>query len=153
MKNYWLIKSEPSAYSIDDLAKDKQTLWTGVRNYQARNFMRDSMKSGDLVLFYHSSAGVVGVVGVAEISGSSMFDMTALNKRDDHFDPKATKENPIWYAAQIKFKKKLAKPVTLPQIKFNPKLRGIRVAAPGSRLSVQPVSETHYKEILTMAGL
>ena len=153
MKNYWLLKSEPSCYSIDDLANDKQTLWTGVRNYQARNFMRDGMKSGDLALFYHSSAEVTGVVGIAEISGPSVSDMTALDKKDDHFDPKATKENSIWYAAQIKFKKKLEKPVTLYQIKFNPRLKGVMLAAPGSRLSVQPVSEAHYKEILAMAEL
>ncbi len=151
MQNYWLIKSEPTCYSIDDLARDRQTLWTGVRNYQARNFMRDEMKPGDLALFYHSSTEVIGVVGVAEISGPSVFDKTALDKKDDHFDPKATRQDPIWYAAQIKFKRKLAKPVTLVQIKFNPKLKGIMVAATGSRLSVQPVSEAHYKEIIAMA--
>jgi predicted RNA-binding protein with PUA-like domain len=153
MRNYWLLKSEPSCYSIDDFAKDKQTLWTGIRNYQARNFMRDGMKPGDMALFYHSSADVIGVVGVAEISGPSVPDTTALNKKDDHYDPKATKENPIWYAAQVTFKKKFKEAVTLPQIKFNPRLKGIMVAATGSRLSVQPVSEVHYIEILKMAEI
>ena len=150
MKKYWLLKSEPTCYSIDDLAKDKETLWTGVRNYQARNFMRDDMKAGDLVLFYHSSTLVPAVVGIAEISGPSLPDVTALDKKDDHYDPKITKEKNVWYAAQVKFKKKLKNPVTLNQIKFNPKLDGIILAATGSRLSVQPVSETHYKEIIKL---
>ena len=108
------------------------------------------MKVGDLVLFYHSSILVPGVVGIVEISGPSLPDETALDKKDDHYDHKMTKENNIWYAAQVKFKKKLKNPVTLNQIKFNPMLKDIMLVAPGSRLSVQPVSETHYKEIIKL---
>jgi predicted RNA-binding protein with PUA-like domain len=152
MKKYWLLKSEPTCYSIDDLARDTETLWTGVRNYQARNFMRDGMKAGDLVLFYHSSIPEPAVVGIAEISGPSLPDATALDKNDDHYDSKMTKGHNVWYAAQVRFKKKLEKLVTLTQIKFNPKLEGMVLTAPGSRLSVQPVSETHYKEIIRMGG-
>jgi predicted RNA-binding protein with PUA-like domain len=151
MKKYWLLKSEPSCYSIDDLAKDKETFWTGIRNYQARNFLRE-MKAGDLALFYHSSEKPYGVFGVAKIAAEAEPDTTALDKKDDHYDPKATKENPIWYAPKVAFSKKFKNPVTLDAIKFNPKLEGIAVAARGSRLSVQPVSETHFKVIMEMAA-
>ncbi|HVS79925.1 MAG TPA: EVE domain-containing protein [Candidatus Paceibacterota bacterium] len=151
MKKYWLLKSEPSCYSIDDLAKDKTALWTGVRNFQARNFLRD-MKVGDLVLFYHSSEPPMGVFGVAKIAAEAVPDTTALDKEDDHYDPKATKENPIWFAPKVAFSKKFKSPVTLSAIKFNPKLEGIMVAAQGSRLSVQPVSKEHFEEIVKMSS-
>lgn len=148
MKKYWLLKSEPTCYSIDDIAKDKKTAWTGIRNYQARNFLRDEMKPGDMALFYHSSTEPAGVYGVVKIVREGYPDATALDKKDDHYDPKSTKENPIWYAVDVEFLKKLKEPVTLNQIKFEPRLEGIMVAARGSRLSVQPVSEEHFKRIV-----
>ena len=148
--NYWLIKSEPSCYSIDDLKKDKKALWTGVRNYQARNYMRDQMKIGDLVLFYHSSSNPVGVVGIAKVVRESEADLTALDKKDDHYDPKSTKEKPIWSAVTIGFVKKLPQIVTLDQIKFEPTLKGVMVAARGSRLSIQPLTKQHFDIIVNL---
>src|SRR5437868_5820727 len=103
--NYWLLKSEPDCYSIDDFKKDKKTSWTGIRNYQARNFLK-SMEIGDLALFYHSggnSKELPGVAGVAKITGKAHPDSTALNKKDDHYDPKASKENPIWFAPDVAY--------------------------------------------------
>ena len=149
MKKYWLLKSEPSAYSIDDLAKDKRADWTGIRNYQARNFIRDEMNAGDLALIYHSGSDI-GVYGVAKILGKAHGDPTALDKKDSHYDPKSTKEEPIWYSVDILFEKKFKHPVGLGQIKIDPQLLGIMVAARGSRLSVQPLSEAHFRHILEL---
>lgn len=150
--NYWLVKSEESCYSIDDLKKDKKTSWTGIRNYQARNFMRDAMKIGDLVLFYHSSSDPTGVVGISKVASSAYGDMTSLDKKDDHYDPKSTKEKPIWVGFDLAFVQKLKNPVTLTQIKFDSKLEGIMVSKVGSRLSVQPVSKAHFNRILQLGG-
>jgi predicted RNA-binding protein with PUA-like domain len=149
--NYWLIKSEGSCYSINDLQKDKKIAWTGIRNYQARNFMRDNMKVGDLALFYHSSSEPTGVYGIAKVISKSHTDETALDKKDEHYDPKSTKENPIWMCVDMAFVKKFKEPVTLSEIKIDPKLEGIMVAQKGSRLSIQPVSEKHFKYIEYLA--
>jgi predicted RNA-binding protein with PUA-like domain len=146
---YWLIKSEPTCYSIDDLKRDKKTTWSGVRNYQARNFMQ-AMKKGDEALFYHSSADVIGAVGVTRVVAEAYADKTALDKKDDHYDPKATPEKPIWANVDFAFVQKVKTPVTLSQIKFDPALAGIMVAERGSRLSVQPVSEKHFKRIMEL---
>lgn len=151
--NYWLIKSEASCYSIDDLKRDQKTAWTGVRNYQARNFMR-AMRPGDRVLFYHSSGTSdmpTGVYGLARVAAAAHTDETQFDKHDDHYDPKSTREKPIWECADMAFVKKFKNPVTLTQIKFEPALSGIMVAQHGSRLSVQPVSENHYQQIVSMA--
>ncbi len=144
--NYWLLKTEPSAYSIDDLKRDKTTAWEGVRNYQARNFMQQ-MKKGDLCLFYHSSTEPVGVFGVAKVTKEAYPDASQFNKKDSHFDPKATKEKPIWFCPDITFVKKFKEPFLLTHIKADHALRGIMVAQQGSRLSVQPVSEMHFTYI------
>lgn len=144
--NYWLIKSEPDCYSIDDLKRDKKTSWTGVRNYQARNFIK-TMSKGDLVLFYHSGANPPAIAGICKVASTPYGDMTALNKNDDHFDPKSTKENPIWSAVDMEYVKTFTEPFTLPQIKNNPKLADMIVAQQGSRLSIMPVSEKHFKLI------
>jgi predicted RNA-binding protein with PUA-like domain len=144
--NYWLFKSEGSSYNIDDLKKDQQTSWTGVRNYQARNFMMKDVKVNDVVLFYHSggdSKHPSGIYGLAKVCTRVHVDETQYDKKDDHFDSKATKEKPIWYCVGIKFVKKLTSPITLTQIKFDPKLEGMQVREVGSRLSVQPVSLRH----------
>ena len=143
---YWLMKSEPTAYSIDDLKRDKRTAWEGVRNYQARNFMKQ-MQAGDRVLFYHSSSNPMGVLGTAKVVEAAHADQSQFDKKDSHFDPKATKEKPIWYCVDIVFVEKFAQPVLLGAIKADAALRGIMVAAPGSRLSVQPVSEKHFNVI------
>lgn len=148
--NYWLLKSEPSAYSIDDLKRDRRTAWEGVRNYQARNFMKE-MKVGDLALFYHSGSGPIGAYGIAKIVKEAHADESQFNKKDSHFDPKATRAKPIWYCVDAAFVEKFAEPVPLGSIKANPDLRGIMLAAPGSRLSVQPVSKKHFDHIRHMA--
>jgi len=145
--NYWLIKSEPTVYSIDDLRQDKKTSWTGIRNYQARNFIRDQMKKGDLCLFYHSSSEVKGIFGIAKVASNPHADLSAFNKKDSHYDPKSTKENPIWYAVDVQFVKKFKKPITLGELKLGMELDGMMVRNKGARLSVLPVSEKHYNII------
>jgi predicted RNA-binding protein with PUA-like domain len=151
---YWLLKSERDCYSIDefknDTEKKQKVPWTGIRNYQARNFMRDQMKVGDKFFFYHSGKDPE-IVGIGKITGVAHPDLTAFDKNDDHYDPKSTKENPIWMCVDVSFVKKLSKPVLLAAIKFEPALKGIMVAQQGSRLSVQPVSENHFNKIVEMA--
>ncbi|HEV8666523.1 MAG TPA: EVE domain-containing protein [Candidatus Paceibacterota bacterium] len=144
--NYWLLKSEPAGYSIDDLKKDKKTAWSGVRNYQARNFMMQ-MEKGDLCLFYHSGKEVA-VVGVAKVVTKATPDETQFDKKSHYFEPRATKEKPVWFCPEVAFVKKFKTPVPLGAIKADPKLKGIPVAAQGSRLSVQPVSEKHFNYIV-----
>lgn len=148
--NHWLMKSEPGCYSLDDLKRDKKTAWTGVRNYQARNFMRDEMKIGDLVLFYYSNAEPSGVAGVAKICAVAHPDETAWDENDQHYDPKSTPENPIWVNVDVAFIEKFPKFVSLAELKAEPELRGMMVLQKGSRLSVQPVSEAHFQWVLKM---
>ena len=149
--NYWLIKSEGECYSIDDLKRDKKTSWDGVRNYQARNFMTRDMHIGDGVLFYHSIGNVkepAGVYGVARVASDAHVDATQFDKREMHYDAKATRDKPIWHCVDIAFVSKLKNPVTLAEIKIDSALDGMLVRARGSRLSVQPVSEKHFKHIV-----
>jgi predicted RNA-binding protein with PUA-like domain len=149
--NYWLIKSEGGCYSIDDLKRDRKTAWEGVRNFQARNFMRDDMKIGDGVLFYHSlgtAKAPSGVYGIAKVASAPYTDETQFKKGDEmHFDPKSKKEHPTWVCVDMAFVKKFREPITLEQIKFDPKLEGMEVRRQGSRLSIQPVSEKHFSYI------
>jgi predicted RNA-binding protein with PUA-like domain len=142
---HWLIKSEPASYSIDDLARDGQTSWDGVRNFQARNFMRDQMKAGDPVLFYHSSADPTGVAGIAKVVRAARPDLTALDPKDHHHDPRATREEPIWVAVEIGMVEKFPGVVTLATLKATPALKGMAVLQRGQRLSVQPVSAEHFE--------
>src|SRR6185437_6315362 len=135
--NYWLLKSEPQGYSIDDLKKDKKTFWTGVRNFQARNFMQQ-MDKDDLCLFYHSGKETA-VVGVAKVLGKAKPDETQFVKGGHYFEPRATKEKPVWFCPEIQFAQKFETPVPLGAIKSDPHLKGIPLAQQGSRLSVQPV--------------
>jgi predicted RNA-binding protein with PUA-like domain len=146
--NYWLIKTEPSAYGIDNLKRDKKTLWTGVRNYQARNFLR-AMKVGDKALFYHSGEERA-VVGTAKVIKEAESDPTAYDKKDYHFDPKSKQENPTWFAPSFEFAAKFNTPVFLGVIKIDPKLSGIVLAQRGSRLSIQPVSNAHFEHIVSL---
>ena len=149
---YWLLKSEPNAYSIDDLVKDKKTHWDGVRNYQARNFMRDDMKKGDIVLFYHSNAKPTAVVGICEIVKEGYPDFTAFDPEDKHFDPKSKEDKPTWIMVDIKIKNKLARPVTLEEIKENSKLQSMRLVQRGNRLSVMPAEKKEFDEIIRMSN-
>ena len=148
---YWLMKSEPNAYSIDDLVKDKKTHWDGVRNYQARNFMRDDMKEGDKVLFYHSNAKPTAVVGVCEIVKEGYPDFTAFDPEDKHFDPKSKEDKPTWMMVDIKLIEKFVRPVTLEEIKENSKLQNMRLVQRGNRLSVMPAEKKEFDEIVRMS--
>jgi len=149
--NYWLIKSEPGSYSIDDLARDRRTSWNGVRNYQARNFMK-AMKKGDKVLFYHSSTDPSAVVGIAEVVKQAYPDDTALDSKSNYYDPKSTKQKPIWEMVDIKYTLTFKEPVTLTEIKRLPALSGILLAQPGSRLSVLPVLPEHFAIIARLGS-
>lgn len=144
----WLMKSEPDVFSFDDLrqARNKTTMWEGVRNYQARNFMRDDMKKGDLVLFYHSNCAEPGIVGLAEISSRAAYpDPSQFDPGSGYHDPKADRDNPRWLVVDVRYKKSLKRPVSLKEIKAHPRLSGMKVAQRGMRLSIQPVEEAHYK--------
>lgn len=141
------MKSEGDCYSIDDLKRDKKTSWSGVRNYQARNFMRDNMQVGDLVLFYHSGGSSIGIYGIAKVCTKSHPDETQFEKDGEYYDPKATRENPRWWCVDVCFIRKFKEPVTLAYIKLDPKLQSMRVVQQGSRLSIQSVSEKHFNYI------
>ena len=142
-KQYWLLKTEPTSYSVDDFKRDKVTSWTGVRNYQARNFIR-KMEKGDKILFYHSGDNPPAITGIATVVTTAYPDPSQFDPRDSHFDAKSKFENPIWSTIDIKFTKKLKKPVTLPEIKINSTLKTMPVTAVGSRQSVQPVLQKHF---------
>ncbi|HEX4924408.1 MAG TPA: EVE domain-containing protein [Bdellovibrionales bacterium] len=148
---YWLLKSEPESYSIDDMKRDGTTTWDGVRNYQARNYMWKEMATGDLALFYHSNAEPSGAVGVVEVAGPAGPDESAWNHKSPYFDPDSKRENPRWYCVPVKFKSKLKRIVTLDEIKKNKTLASMVLVRPGTRLSVQPVTEAEFKTILKMS--
>lgn len=148
--SYWLMKSEPDVYSIDDLKRDKSMYWWGVRNYQARNHMM-AMKKGDLVLYYHSRQTPPGVVGVARVSKESYPDFTQFDKKHDYFDAKSSEEKPRWYMVDVRFVKKLKTEVALPDIKARKGLADM-VLVNNSRLSVQPVRKREFDTILKMGG-
>jgi predicted RNA-binding protein with PUA-like domain len=139
----WLIKSEPGEYSIDDLARDGKTAWEGVRNYQARNYLRDELKLGDLVLYYHSNADPPGVAGICRVSRESYPDPTALDPSDPHYDPKATAAQPIWMAVDVEMVEKFPQLVSLDVLRAQPKLADLMVLRRGMRLSIQPVDPKH----------
>ncbi len=146
-KRYWLIKSEPITYGIDHLKKDGKTLWEGVRNFQARNFMMKDMQIGDEVLFYHSNAEPPGIAGIATISDSAQPDPTQFNKKSDYYDKRATSEKPMWFCAELKFKNKFKKFIPLDQLKSDPKLKDMLVLKRGQRLSIQPVTPAEFSHI------
>lgn len=150
-RQYWLMKSEPSAFSIDDLmtAPRQTTCWDGVRNYQARNFMR-SMAIGDQVLFYHSNADPPAAVGIAEVVKIAYADPTQFDKKDKHYDPESDPATPRWDVVDIKYIRKFSLPVSLDQLRKEPKLKGMVLLQKGSRLSVQPVTRAEWEHILTL---
>jgi len=147
---YWLMKCEPGAYTIEDLQRDGSTSWEGVRNYQARNFMRDEMKRGDEVLFYASNADPSGVTGVAEISREAYPDKFATQKGHEYFDPKATKEDSIWVMVDIAFVETFAHIVPLDTLKATKGLENMVVTKKGSRLSIQPVTKAEFDIVVKM---
>lgn len=146
------MKSEPDVFSIDHLKKDKTTLWEGVRNYQARNYMMNDMSVGDEVLFYHSSTDPSGIVGLATVSKKALPDESQFNKKSEYFDPKATKEKPIWFCVEVKYKSTFKQPLTLHQIKAIEALNTMLVIQKGSRLSIQPVTEKDFNYIIKNHG-
>lgn len=150
MSHFWLMKSEPSCFSIDDLrlAPNQSTHWDGVRNYQARNFMRDQMSVGDLVFFYHSNCSPPGIVGIAEVISKAYPDYTALDPESEHPDPKSTPDNPRWYMVDIRFKEKFDRILSLEELKKYPELEQMVLLRKGNRLSVLPVSEKEWSFIL-----
>ncbi|KFN51351.1 EVE domain-containing protein [Arenimonas composti] len=148
---HWLMKSEPDAFSIVDLERVGTEPWTGVRNYQARNYMKQ-MRVGDGVLFYHSSCAVPGVVGIAEVATEAFPDPTQFQKKSPYFDPKSTPEEPRWWCVDVRFVRRFAEPVTLAALRGEDRLEGLALLQRGSRLSVIPVANGHWKTILALAG-
>jgi predicted RNA-binding protein with PUA-like domain len=149
---YWLFKSEPTAYSFADLLAelDQTTGWDGVRNYQARNLLRDQVQVGDGVLFYHSSAEPPAIVGIAEVVRAGHPDPTAFDPNDSHYDPKSDRANPTWYQVAIKAVRVIDPPLDLPSLGRIPALAGMELLRKGSRLSVQPVTPDQWKTILAL---
>lgn len=145
--NYWLFKSEPNDYSIDDLKKEKVDHWDGVRNYQARNMLRDDVKKGDKVIFYHSSCKVPSAVGTATVVKGGYPDFTASDPKSDHPDPKHTEEKPLWYMVDIKFKEKFKSEVSLSKMREIQVLSNMRLLQRGNRLSLFPISKKHFETI------
>lgn len=154
-RRYWLLKSEPGVFSFDDLlaSPDRTTCWDGVRNYQARNSMRDGMRVGDGVLFYHSNAAPPAVVGVCEVVREAYPDHTALDRDDPHFDPKSRADAPTWMMVDIRAVEALPRPLSLADLREMKELRQMKLLHKGSRLSVQPVTAAEWKAVLRAGGL
>lgn len=147
---YWLMKSEPDAYSIDDLKKDKMEPWDGIRNYQVRNMIRDDMAIGDEVLFYHSSCKVPGVVGIAKIASAAYPDPVQFDRKSKYYDPKSKQDSPTWLLRDIAFTRKLNRIITLAELKDHPALVDFRLTQRGNRLSIFPVEAAHWKLVLSL---
>ena len=147
--NYWLMKSEGDCYPISQLKEDKISPWSGVRNYQARNYMKE-MQVGDMVLFYHSSTKPIGVYGLAKVVSEAKPDITAQNKRDDHYDERATPEKPIWECVDVEYVSTFVEPITMDEMKRHPQLSTMKLFQKGSRLSVIPVTEKEYNFVVSL---
>jgi predicted RNA-binding protein with PUA-like domain len=150
-KSYWLMKSEPSVYGIDDLVRDRTTHWDGVRNFRARNYMR-SMAVGDGVFFYHSNADPKAIVGIARVSKEAYPDLSQFDKKSKYYEPRATKEKPYWFMVDIELVEKFREPVSLERLREVEGLEGMALLRRGQRLSVQPVTEDEWKTICKLAG-
>lgn len=151
--NYWLFKSEPSVFSIDDLAAapKKTAFWDGVRNFQARNFLRDTIKIGDQVFFYHSNSDPSAIVGIAEVVKEGYPDSTAFDAKDPHYDPKSKKDSPTWYMVDVKHKETFAKPLDLTDLRKVAGLENMMLLQKGSRLSIQPVTEKEWNAVVALS--
>lgn len=152
MTQYWLMKSEPNCFSIDDLqnSPNQTAAWDGVRNYQARNFMRNDMRISDKIFFYHSSCKTPGIVGIGEVVSKPYPDHTAWDPKSAHPDSKSTPDNPIWYMVNIKFIEKLPKIITLEELRGYPELTNFKLLQKGNRLSILPVSQENWKFICNL---
>jgi predicted RNA-binding protein with PUA-like domain len=147
---YWLMKSEPDVYSIDDLARDGREMWDSIRNYQARNMMRDDMRIGDEVFFYHSNCKEPAIAGISRVCSEPYPDPTQFDKNSKYFDPKSTQDEPRWILVDVEFVRKLNQPITLAAIKAHPGLDDMILTRRGNRLSIMPVSDEHWGIILNM---
>jgi predicted RNA-binding protein with PUA-like domain len=152
MKQYWLMKSEPSAFSIDDLKNcpKKTDGWDGVRNYQARNMMRDEMRVGDLAFFYHSNANPPGIAGIMQVTRTAYPDDKQFDPKSKYYDPTSTPDNPRWWMVDVTFKEKFKKLISLDELKQNPGLAGMALLRKGNRLSIMPVTHAEWELILQM---
>jgi len=147
---YWLMKSEPDVFGIDDLKKVKTEPWDGVRNYQARNMMRDQMKKGDKIFFYHSNCDVPGIVGVMKVAKEAYPDHTALNPEGKYYDSKSSEDNPRWFMVDVAFVKKFKRTISLAELKEQKALVDMPLVRKGNRLSIMPVGESEWEYILNM---
>lgn len=150
-RNHWLMKSEPDVFGIDDLREKKVAGWDGVRNFEARNFMK-AMKTGDLAFFYHSNAQPSGVAGIMQIAREAYPDPTQFDRKNDHFDPRSKKESPTWFQVDVKFVEALPRVVSLDELRADPALENMALFK-RSRLSVQPVRPEEWAEVLRLAGV
>jgi len=152
--NYWLMKTEPSTFGVDDFAKrpKKTAMWDGVRNYQARNMLRDDFKKGDLAFIYHSSSDVTGVAGIAEVVRTAYPDPTQFDRKSDHYDAGAKREEPRWFVVDVQLKRRLKRVITLDELRAHEQkeLDGMLLLKRGNRLSITPLSAAHWKFILTL---
>jgi len=151
-KQYWLIKSEPEVYSIDDLARDRKTVWEGVRNYQARNHLR-AMKTGDLAFFHHSSADPPGIAGIARVSREAFPDPSQFDAKSDYFDARSKRDDPRWSVVEVEFARKLDRLLPMDELRAMPELSEMALLQRGQRLSVQPVTAEQWKAICKRAGV
>lgn len=149
---FWLIKSEPDVFSIDDMKKAGREAWDGIRNYQARNFMRDDMEAGDLVLFYHSNAKPPGIAGVVRVSSEAYPDALQFKKGSNYHDPKSDPENPRWMLRDMEFVAKFPNYLPLPDLREDPALEGMILLKKGSRLSIMPVEEEEFRYLCEKGG-
>jgi predicted RNA-binding protein with PUA-like domain len=147
---YWLMKSEPDVYSIDDLKRDKREPWDSIRNYQARNMMRDDMKIGDKIFFYHSNCGEIGIVGIMKVASKPYPDATQFDPKSRYCDPKSDPDNPRWMLVDVAFVKKLKRTISLAELKAQASLEEMILVRKGNRLSIMPVNEAHWNIILGM---
>lgn len=145
---YWLMKSEPDAFSIDDLERVGREPWDGIRNYQARNYMRDEMEIGDLAFFYHSNAKPTGIAGIMRIASHAYPDPTAFDPEAKYYDPKSDPERPRWYLVDVEFVRKFKRIITLAELRLHPELDGMPLLRKGNRLSIMPVAAEHWDLIL-----
>lgn len=151
MMQYWLCKTEPTTYSIDDLRREKKTEWYGIRNYQVRNMLRDTMEVGDRVLIYHSNCAPLGIVGLGSIVSESYPDTEQWKSTSHYFDPKSKKASPTWFARDVEFVEKFSRVITLPELKQERRLRDMLILRPGNRLSITPLTKKEFMRILTLA--
>ena len=150
--NYWLMKSEPDEFSLQDLKNnpDRTEPWDGIRNYQARNFIRDDMKPGDQAFFYHSNCEVPGIAGTMNIASEPRPDHTAFDKNDKHFDPKSSPDNPRWYLVDVRYKKQFKRVIPLTELRLHHQLKDMKLLQKGNRLSVMPISKEEWEFILSL---